>query len=235
MRSAAGRNDPRLRCLIIGRHRLLVECLHLLLQSQFEVRSVTEGIEEALNLARHFDPQVAIVHWPSSSSAILTLTHRLQEQRPGLAITILSDEDSPGWGPEMPGERFFSTAELVQRLRKRVEAVPTQPADATSQDSLPPSTGIKLSQRELQVLVLLVRGLRMKEVARRLGIAPRTVAFHKYRAMESNGLRTQADLLNFALCHGFLSDEPPERLKPTLAPLLRSAKDTHRGTAPRSR
>lgn len=234
MRAGAGRNDPRPRCLIIGQHRIVVECLHLLLQSEFEVRSVTADIEAALDLAKHFDPQVAIVHCPSSSDPILNLTRRLREGRPGLAITVLSDENHPGRDPQTLGEHFFSAAELVERLRKRAEPVSTRPADATSQDSHWPVAGVKLSHRELEVLVLLVRGLRMKEVARRLGISPRTVAFHKYRAMESNGLRTQADLLNFALYHGFLSDEPPERLKPVLTPVLRSAKDTRLGTAPRS-
>jgi len=53
------------------------------------------------------------------------------------------------------------------------------------------------------VLALLVQGLTMKQVAHELGITPRTVAFHKYRAMEANGLRDNADLMAFALRHGF--------------------------------
>jgi DNA-binding CsgD family transcriptional regulator len=44
----------------------------------------------------------------------------------------------------------------------------------------------------------------MKGVARELGIAPRTVAFHKYKAMEVNGLKSNSDLISFALRHGLL-------------------------------
>lgn len=62
----------------------------------------------------------------------------------------------------------------------------------------------RLSHRELEVLKLLLAGLPMKGVARNLGIAPRTVAFHKYRAMEQLGLRSNSELIDFAVRHRLL-------------------------------
>ena len=59
-----------------------------------------------------------------------------------------------------------------------------------------------LSPRARQVISLLVRGLPMKTVARELGITPRTIQFHKYSVMQANGLRNNADLLDFAIQHG---------------------------------
>ncbi len=44
----------------------------------------------------------------------------------------------------------------------------------------------------------------MKEAARALGVVPRTIAFHKYRAMKANGLTTNAELFRFALQHRLL-------------------------------
>ena len=61
-----------------------------------------------------------------------------------------------------------------------------------------------LSAREVEVLSLLVRGLPMKEAARRLGITARTVAFHKYNAMSVLGLRGNAGLVQFAVESGLL-------------------------------
>lgn len=66
-----------------------------------------------------------------------------------------------------------------------------------------------LSRREHEVIQLLVRGLPMKEVGRRLGISPRTVAFHKYRGMAALKLRRNADLVTFAIEHGLLGDRAP--------------------------
>jgi DNA-binding NarL/FixJ family response regulator len=63
----------------------------------------------------------------------------------------------------------------------------------------------QLTERTREVLALLVQGLAMKEVARRLNIAPRTVAFHKYHAMEVLGLRNNADLIGYAVKSGLLT------------------------------
>ena len=51
---------------------------------------------------------------------------------------------------------------------------------------------------------LLARGLAMKEVARELDIAPRTVAFHKYKIMQELGLKSNAELFQYASRHGLL-------------------------------
>ena len=49
------------------------------------------------------------------------------------------------------------------------------------------------------MLQLLAEGKQMKEVANALNIAPRTVAFHKYRIMERLKVNNDADLVRYAL------------------------------------
>ena len=56
-----------------------------------------------------------------------------------------------------------------------------------------------LSVRQKEVLQLLAEGKQMKEVANALNIAPRTVAFHKYRIMERLKANNDADLVRYAL------------------------------------
>jgi len=56
-----------------------------------------------------------------------------------------------------------------------------------------------LTLRQREVLQLLAEGRNMKEVAYILNVAPRTVAFHKYKMMELLHLRNHTDLLRFAL------------------------------------
>jgi DNA-binding NarL/FixJ family response regulator len=45
----------------------------------------------------------------------------------------------------------------------------------------------------------LAEGCTMKEVAATLEISTRTVAFHKYQMMEEHGLKTQSDIVMFAI------------------------------------
>jgi DNA-binding CsgD family transcriptional regulator len=41
----------------------------------------------------------------------------------------------------------------------------------------------------------------MKEVANLLDLTPRTVAFHKYRMMEQLGVKSTAELIQYAVRH----------------------------------
>ena len=57
-----------------------------------------------------------------------------------------------------------------------------------------------LTLRQREVLQLLAEGRSMKDVGYILNVAPRTLAFHKYKMMmELVHLRTNTDLLRFAL------------------------------------
>jgi DNA-binding NarL/FixJ family response regulator len=62
-----------------------------------------------------------------------------------------------------------------------------------------PRSVSKLTARQREILQLLAEGNTMKEVASVLNIAPRTVAFHKYRMMETLGLKTNTELLRLAI------------------------------------
>jgi DNA-binding NarL/FixJ family response regulator len=57
----------------------------------------------------------------------------------------------------------------------------------------------KLTNRQREVLQLLAEGRSMKEVAYILKLTPRTVAFHKYKIMELLRLKTNADLVQYAI------------------------------------
>ncbi len=59
----------------------------------------------------------------------------------------------------------------------------------------------QLTPRQREVVQLLAEGRSMKEVAAILNIAPRTVAFHKYRLMEQVNVKTNAELIQYAIKH----------------------------------
>ena len=69
-------------------------------------------------------------------------------------------------------------------------------ADARGGPRSPPR---QLTARQREVLQLLAEGKSMKEVAVLLNVAPRTVAFHKYRMMEQLKIKTNAELIQFAI------------------------------------
>ena len=63
----------------------------------------------------------------------------------------------------------------------------------------------ELSVRQREVLQLLAEGRLAKEVAGILNISPRTVEFHKYKIMELLGIKSSAELVQYAMRHGIVS------------------------------
>jgi|SRR3954466_5211379 DNA-binding NarL/FixJ family response regulator len=88
---------------------------------------------------------------------------------------------------EVPKDEPQGNPPITQHLLDRLVRDPSSNRDK------------ELSPRQRQVLRLLVEGRTMKETGRFLHLTPRTVAFHKYKIMQDFGLKTNPDLVKFAI------------------------------------
>jgi DNA-binding NarL/FixJ family response regulator len=66
-----------------------------------------------------------------------------------------------------------------------------------------------ITHRQSEILKLLAQGQSMKQIASVLGVQPGTVAFHKYQMMERLRLRSNAELLAYALKRHMSSSAQP--------------------------
>lgn len=73
----------------------------------------------------------------------------------------------------------------------------------------PAAGGAKLSAREREVMLRLVAGQRLKEIACELEVTVQTVATHRQRLLRKLGLRDNRALLRYALRHGLLDWSSP--------------------------
>lgn len=208
----------RPRVLLADDHVLLLEAFRRLLEPEFEVvDSVADGaqlVEAAMRLA----PDVVVTDVSMPRMGGIEAARRLRGTLPSARVVFLTvNEDA-----QLAAEAFrfgasgwvlkSSTAtELVvavrAALRRRRYLTPLIAGGDI--DALPlPASGApaseQLTPREREVLHLLAEGKAMKEVAAVLGITPRTVAFHKYRMMESLGIRSSAELVRFAVRSGLV-------------------------------
>jgi HD-GYP domain-containing protein (c-di-GMP phosphodiesterase class II) len=76
---------------------------------------------------------------------------------------------------------------------------------AAGQPGQPPARPAGLSERECEVLMLLARGMATKQIARQLGISPKTCDHHIQSIYAKAGVSTRAGATLFALEHGLAS------------------------------
>ena len=95
-------------------------------------------------------------------------------------------------------EKPFDEADLQAAIEKGMEKElgRVRRAAADHEEAL---NLAKLTRREREVLDLAGKGLHAKEIARALGISPRTVEVHKASLMDKLGARNVAELVRFAM------------------------------------
>ncbi len=93
--------------------------------------------------------------------------------------------------------------ELVARIRQ-TRAKPSPDYLVASPRWVPSAEGdeTSLTLREREVVRLAARGLANKQIARHLGISPRTVEGHLNHVFEKVGVASRTELVHFALTHG---------------------------------
>jgi DNA-binding NarL/FixJ family response regulator len=203
----------RARVLLADDHVLLLEAFRRMLEPAVEVvGAVKDGsalVEQALELEP--DLVVADVSMPRMNG--LEAARRLRGELPRTRVVFLTVNEDP----QMAAEAFAlgasgyllksSTAtELMEAIRavlagrrylsRRLAGGDPEALPAAACADRPAE---QLTLRERDVLKLLAEGLSMKQIGAELGIAARTVAFHKYRMMETLGVRTSAELVSFAV------------------------------------
>lgn len=208
----------RTRILLADDHTLVSEALIRLLEPRFEVVGKVSDGRALLKAARELHPDVVIVdiampllngldaarllrkEMPACRLIFLTMTHDADLAREALRIGASGYllKTSAGWELLEAVDSALSGRQYVTPVLKR--SLSAQPAAAAEG---PPHFALTARQRE--VLQLLAQGQSMKQVAATLGLAPRTVAFHKYQMMGKFRLGSNAELVQFAIRQGVIT------------------------------
>lgn len=88
--------------------------------------------------------------------------------------------------------RKYITPEIAQMLAESL----SQPASEAAHE--------KLSDRELQTLVLIASGKRLSDIAQELTLSPKTVSVYRARVLEKLGLGNNSELTVYAIRNGLV-------------------------------
>jgi len=202
--------------VIADPHRLFVAGLSKLLASKFRIISTVSDGRSLVDAAQRLRPDLILTGVAMPLMNGLEAIHRIRRAMPSMRIVCMSghsDDDTIRECFQKGASGFIpktaSGAELVlglrrvlhgdlylsQRLPQSAKLFSESVASATADEDVP------LTERQIEVLQLLAEGKTMKEVAAVLNLTTRTVAFHKYRLMNTLNLNTNAAVVQYALQH----------------------------------
>lgn len=172
------------------------------------VATVGDG-RELLDAALRLKPDVAVIDFGMPRLNGLDAARQLKQTMPSIRLVFLTVNEDPELALE--AMRLGASAYLLKRssVSELIRSIETAlrggryvtpqitqgMREAYIRDPRSKSWDKELTPRQREVLQLLAEGKSMKEVADILGITPRTVAFHKYRMMEDQKVRTSAELI----------------------------------------
>jgi DNA-binding NarL/FixJ family response regulator len=205
-------NKPRV--LLADDHRILAEGLRALLDPEYEVVGVVADGRELVSAAKALRPDVIIadISMPSFNGFEAAAQVRAAGvEAKVIFLTMHSDVAYARRAMEAGAAGFVlkhsAAIELVTAVREVLRGktyVTPRVAGELIQSYRPGQPGpgepgYRLTARQREVLELIAEGRSAKEVAVALEISVRTAEAHKARILECLGLRTTAELVQYAI------------------------------------
>jgi DNA-binding NarL/FixJ family response regulator len=211
------RSITRFRVLIADDHSIVAEGLRSVLEKTFEVVGIVRDGRELLVEAPKLKPDVIVLDISMPLLNGLDAAERVKPLLPATKFVFLTMRDDPNLAAAALALgavgyvlKHSAASELLTAVQQVLQGKPyvtpkLRPENWAVQGTRVRQFSKELTPRQKDVLQLLAEGRPMKEIADILKVSEKTVMFHKYHIMESFHLKSNADLVLFALKHHLIS------------------------------
>ncbi len=189
----------------------------------FNIVGEAKSGEEAIEKVNKLRPDVVLMDVKMPGMGGLEATKRIVKQHPKikvLVVTVYGDEPYPSRVLQAGATGYMTKGASVEEMVQAINSVYSgkrylSPEVAqqlalkhlTHQDESPFES---LSERELQVLVMITSGQKVQEIADQLYLSPKTVNSYRYRLFEKLNVDTDVELTHLAIRHKLIAMEVDE-------------------------
>jgi len=207
--------------LLVDDHELVRTGIRRLLDDfdDIEVIAEAESGEEAITLVRKLRPQVVLMDVNMPGIGGLEATRKLTQIDVNvkvIVVTIHLDEPFPtrllqagASGYLTKGCAVSEIVEAIRQVGKGKRFIGSDVAQQLAMTMLPGSDKSPfdaLSQRELQVMLMVTQGQKIQEIADKLCLSPKTVSTYRYRLFEKLEVKSDVELTHLAMRHGMIDE-----------------------------
>ncbi len=208
-----------IKVLVVDDHDLVRTGITRMLGDQEGIRVVGQADcgEEAVRLARELSPDVVLMDIKMPGIGGLEATRRMLRQDDGLrviAVTVCEDEPFPSRLLHAGAAGYLSKGADLEEMVRAIKVVSTgqryispEIAQAMALRPLVPTPDAPLdmlSERELQIMILIVNCHKVQDVADQLCLSPKTVNTYRYRIFDKLGISSDVEMALVAVRHGMV-------------------------------
>jgi DNA-binding NarL/FixJ family response regulator len=202
------------RILIADDHSVVRGGLKQFLSSATDLRIAAEADSgrEAMALLDRQAVDLVLLDIALPDISGLEVLRRIKQKFPDLPVLIFSmyPEDDYAMAALNAGAAGYlmkdsepnEILDAVRRAAKGARYLSPRLADQLLAGSLPPATKQPhelLSARELEVMLQMSRGKRLKEIGDKLHLSPKTVSTYRARVLDKMGFRSNAELTRYVI------------------------------------
>jgi FixJ family two-component response regulator len=176
------------------------DSLSLMLSLQGHVTATFASAEDFLQVAQPDWRGCVVVDIRMPGMSGLELQQQMRSKLPHLPVIFVTAHGDVGAARQAFLadavdfiEKPFDAQQIITALEKARARLAAAHSAARPHD--PQAAMAKLSERERQVMALMIRGLHNRHIALELGISPRTVEVHKARVMEKLGAKNLVEFV----------------------------------------
>jgi len=208
----------RIRVILADDHPMVRQGLRRVLEVDggFEVVAEAGDIDTVRRYVRGHHPDVLVLDLNMPGGSVIEAIPDLRSESPETQIVVLTMENEPAYARRALTDGVLGYVlkdaaqdELVHAVREAAAGQsylnPRLGARVASEP--PPGPPDGLSNREVEVLRLVVLGHTNGDIASQLYLSVRTVETHRSHIQQKLRLRTRAELVRYALDHGLIEKE----------------------------
>ncbi|KPJ67885.1 MAG: chemotaxis protein CheY [Coxiella sp. DG_40] len=205
--------------VIVDDHDLIRAGIRYMLSDVPGIRVVGEASngEDGLKLVRELSPDIVLMDIRMPGVGGLEATRKILHYSPDtkvLVITVCADDMHPTRLLQIGASGYLtkdaSVDEMIQAIRsvyagqRYVNPRIAQQLILKNMKDIEKTSFDNLSSRELQIAMMIVKGDKVKDIAKKLNLSPKTVNSYRYRIFNKLKVKGDVELVRLALQYGLI-------------------------------
>lgn len=205
-----------IRIIVVEDQQILLDSLSDSLDMAEDIEVVAKTIDaaEILELCEYYKPDLVLMDICNDDGhSGINQTVKLKEKMPKIKVILMTAmpdfafvKDAKEAGADSFVYKNVSRDELLQSIRNTMQNYQSFPTEVSS-----PATELDLTEREIDILRLVCKGLTRKEIADTLFLSDNTVRNNINRILSKTHYDSIAQLAIFAVSKGYIV---PEQISP---------------------